>query len=385
MKRIIISTNQLKKINEATLSIKSTTPGTGGVLNAIQDPSNMQKYNQLNSVDGTGDSEIMITTPTVNGQDADSKPTIDVDANGNASQAIQQNSTAIDTGKVNVNLRGEIGEQKEKVFSKKIVEEARLEKIRRDGIVISKGALSRSFLNEWEEKPNDDRNQWNTEYQMFIDGLENGDYDISNDTLYVQVYKGKTPDNDPRYVYIRKGENRLHDDHFYIQNSPTLTDEQLRDIYYKVGWEDVLPELIDYDGVEMYENKTGINPEPKTFIVSWMAELTAPKNGKVGGNMLIKAVDKKEAEKRFKKRLFANGYNGEPVSFMLVDLKIEEADNVNEGKIKINPENKGKFNATKKRTGKSTEELTHSKNPKTRKRAIFAQNAKKWNKGKKIK
>lgn len=45
-------------------------------------------------------------------------------------------------------------------------------------------------------------------------------------------------------------------------------------------------------------------------------------------------------------------------------------------KIYIKPENKGKFTATKKRTGKTTEELTHSKNPLTRKRAIFAQNAK---------
>lgn len=48
--------------------------------------------------------------------------------------------------------------------------------------------------------------------------------------------------------------------------------------------------------------------------------------------------------------------------------------------IHIDPENKGKFNATKKRTGKSTEELTHSKNPLTRKRAQFALNAAKWNK-----
>jgi len=46
--------------------------------------------------------------------------------------------------------------------------------------------------------------------------------------------------------------------------------------------------------------------------------------------------------------------------------------------IYIKPENKGKFTATKKKTGKSTEELTHSKNPVTKKRAIFAQNAKKW-------
>lgn len=47
--------------------------------------------------------------------------------------------------------------------------------------------------------------------------------------------------------------------------------------------------------------------------------------------------------------------------------------------IHIKPENKGKFTETKKRTEKTTEELTHSKNPLTRKRAIFAQNAKKWN------
>lgn len=52
------------------------------------------------------------------------------------------------------------------------------------------------------------------------------------------------------------------------------------------------------------------------------------------------------------------------------------------GGIHINPNNKGKFNATKKRTGKTTEELAHSKNPLTRKRAIFALNARKWNKKK---
>jgi len=46
--------------------------------------------------------------------------------------------------------------------------------------------------------------------------------------------------------------------------------------------------------------------------------------------------------------------------------------------IHINPANKGKFTALKERTGKSTETLTHSSNSLTRKRAIFAQNAKKW-------
>ena len=54
-----------------------------------------------------------------------------------------------------------------------------------------------------------------------------------------------------------------------------------------------------------------------------------------------------------------------------------ENENMSES-IEIKPENKGKFNATKKRTGKSTEELLHSKNPLTRKRANFAKNSKKW-------
>lgn len=46
--------------------------------------------------------------------------------------------------------------------------------------------------------------------------------------------------------------------------------------------------------------------------------------------------------------------------------------------IHINPANKGKFNATKKRTGKTTEQLAHSKNPLTRKRAVFALNSRKF-------
>ena len=57
---------------------------------------------------------------------------------------------------------------------------------------------------------------------------------------------------------------------------------------------------------------------------------------------------------------------------------IEALNDIMSEDINIKPENKGKFTATKKRTGKSTEELTHSKNPLTRKRAIFAQNAAHW-------
>lgn len=56
--------------------------------------------------------------------------------------------------------------------------------------------------------------------------------------------------------------------------------------------------------------------------------------------------------------------------------KLEKASQGVDESIEIKPENKGKFTATKKATGKSTEELTHSKNPLTRKRANFAKMAK---------
>lgn len=49
------------------------------------------------------------------------------------------------------------------------------------------------------------------------------------------------------------------------------------------------------------------------------------------------------------------------------------------GGIHINPENRGKFTETMRRTGKSAEELLHSPNPLTRKRAQFAINARKFN------
>lgn len=60
-----------------------------------------------------------------------------------------------------------------------------------------------------------------------------------------------------------------------------------------------------------------------------------------------------------------------------LSMVVLENGNMSES-IEIKPENKGKFNATKKRTGKSTEELLHSKNPLTRKRANFVKNSKKW-------
>lgn len=55
------------------------------------------------------------------------------------------------------------------------------------------------------------------------------------------------------------------------------------------------------------------------------------------------------------------------------------------GGIHIKKKNRGKFTETMKRTGKSAEELKHSKNPLTRKRATFALNARRWARNRKKK
>ena len=59
----------------------------------------------------------------------------------------------------------------------------------------------------------------------------------------------------------------------------------------------------------------------------------------------------------------------------LIRIVVENVRNIVE-EMDIDPKNKGKFTATQKRTGKSTEELCHSKNELTRKRANFAKMAK---------
>lgn len=83
------------------------------------------------------------------------------------------------------------------------------------------------------------------------------------------------------------------------------------------------------------------------------------------------------------KGLHLENLNGQYIPMLpgievILDRNTKKLSTYKDGKIAIKPANRGKFNATKKRTGKTTEELTHSKNPITRKRAIFAQNAKKW-------
>jgi hypothetical protein len=99
----------------------------------------------------------------------------------------------------------------------------------------------------------------------------------------------------------------------------------------------------------------------------------------MGKSNMIKRADGSYSKRGLWDNIRANKGSGKaPTKEMLKQEKKIKAKYSDGGIININPENKGKFNATKKATGKTTEELTHSKNPVTKKRAIFAQNAAKW-------
>lgn len=78
---------------------------------------------------------------------------------------------------------------------------------------------------------------------------------------------------------------------------------------------------------------------------------------------------------------YSDDYGNEDYEYPDAGDEDNEDDEYAYGGIHIKKANRGKFNALKKRTGKTTEQLTHSNNPLTRKRAIFAQNAAKWHHG----
>jgi len=98
------------------------------------------------------------------------------------------------------------------------------------------------------KESSDTDEQWKSELKAFMNGLRKGNYDVSGDTVYVEIWKSRTASNDPRYVSYRRGDNRLRDDHFYIQNSPRLSRRTINAINKRLGW--------GYDDeYELYENK----------------------------------------------------------------------------------------------------------------------------------
>ena len=233
MKRIILTTEQINKVlkesdtNSQTLQFTMPKGGTPSqVLASTEAQQAIQKAKgvfggqitaQVTPSDGPSDYTLTTPNPTGSG------------SNGAVENSVE-NTKAIENGfNVNYDVTNE-----HKSYSKRQIEEARLEKMKKEGRVMTKKQLKE----EWEERPNEDANQWNEEFREFMQGIRSGEaLDFGDNTIAVQIFKGRTPENDPRYVYFKRGDNRLHDDHFYIQNSPCLSPKQVRELYDYAGWE----------------------------------------------------------------------------------------------------------------------------------------------------
>ena len=95
------------------------------------------------------------------------------------------------------------------------------------------------------------QDQWNDETRIFMKGLRNGDaIEIGDKSIGVQWKRKDWPENDPRYIVFNFGDRRLHDDHFYVQSSPPLSDKQLmlvRDVMVRMGIVDELEFNMEYN------------------------------------------------------------------------------------------------------------------------------------------
>ncbi len=101
----------------------------------------------------------------------------------------------------------------------------------------------------------------------------------------------------------------------------------------------------------------------------------------VGGVFINKGTEKDIAEKKAAYNTQQQQQANKQLNkYGAIDTTYQtaQAKNGNSG-IHIKPENKGKFTAYKKRTGKTTEEALHSSNAHVRQMANFARNASHWN------
>jgi len=83
---------------------------------------------------------------------------------------------------------------------------------------------------------------------------------------------------------------------------------------------------------------------------------------------------REEAIAKYKAK--SNPNAGQPIDMSDYNMHGGASEEMKMGGIHIKPENRGKFTAYKKRTGKTTEEALHSKDPHVRQMANFARNAK---------
>ena len=141
MKKVIITRNQLKMINENMVNITAKAGGnsTSDFINTV---GNVNTQNDINKAGMVGDVNLTISGPESN--DTQPVQTVNV-APGETAQSAIQNQANDDLiragGKVEVTGDG-FGESK--IFTKKMVEEARIDSMRKTGKVMTKKELKNS-------------------------------------------------------------------------------------------------------------------------------------------------------------------------------------------------------------------------------------------------
>ena len=79
-------------------------------------------------------------------------------------------------------------------------------------------------------KPYEAKDQWEDEIKIFMNGLKSGDFiEFGDKSIGVEWRQGSNS-NDPRFIVFEFGDRRLRDDHFSMQHSRSLTDDELKDI-----------------------------------------------------------------------------------------------------------------------------------------------------------
>lgn len=152
MKKIIISKKQFKSLNEDnSIDVTVTAKGqnSSDFINAATSPeatSDIQKAKKY-----AQDVNLKVNGPDGNN---DSEPTIDVEVpkGSTVQKTIPENPSiekAIEGGS-SVKISGDgFGKYENRVYSKKSIEEARLENIRKNGISLTKKELSEIIINSY--------------------------------------------------------------------------------------------------------------------------------------------------------------------------------------------------------------------------------------------
>lgn len=88
------------------------------------------------------------------------------------------------------------------------------------------------------QKPYTTKDQWNDEIDLFMIELQRGNFIEFGDRSIGVEWRAGGAKNDPRYIVFEFGDARLRDDHFFMQHSPRLSDDDLktiRDVMVRIG------------------------------------------------------------------------------------------------------------------------------------------------------